>query len=241
MKASLPERVSSLRERLSLLKGLAANATEAGDLAALRKELAPPASTLSELVQRQSMLETLGVGVTPPHSLAVVRKRAAGIREKFRADRKSSTLKKGLGWTSLLTEAGAALKDVESALQEGWRGFRSQIHAGDTPAVIEKRIARTPGNIQALARYQQAHARFSALFLLPPTSPATVESARQIAAELADIAKTFDFDVSPEVKRFLAAVQAGGAPLSLLTSEVTTWLTDNDAGDGYLIRAADRS
>ncbi|RYG34157.1 hypothetical protein EON81_16310, partial [bacterium] len=153
MKDALPHRVSSLRKRLLLLQGLTANAVEAGDLAALRRELASPAATLSELNQRQTMLSSLGVGAADPPSLLATRKRALTLRDRFRADRKASTLKKGVGWTSLLGEAVAAVKDVDDALKAGWRDFRSKIFSGEPPSLIEKRIAKTPGNLQALTEY----------------------------------------------------------------------------------------
>lgn len=241
MKDALPERVSLLRQKLTRLQGLTANANEASELAALRRELAAPAEALANLVKQEAMLGGVGVKTKPPASLGNLRKKAATIREKFRAERKSAVLKKGTGWTTLLADGEAATKDVQSALQAGWREFRTSVYSGDTPAVIDKRIARTPQNIQALSDYHQVHAKFSALFLTVPASASTVEAARGLAAELEQIAGKFDFAVGDEVKRFLAAVQAGGASLDLLTDDVVTWLKDNEAADGYVIRALDRS
>lgn len=202
--------------------------------------VATPAETLASLVDRQKMLDAAGVKIQSPASLGAVRKKAATIREKFRAERKSAVLKRGVGWTNLLAESGAAVKDVETSLQAGWRDFRTTIHSGEAPGVIEKRIARTPQNIEALSQYQEVYSQFSALFLLPPTSPATVAKARELAQDLAKVAVKFNYDVSPDVKAFLAAVQAGGASLGLLTGDVLDWLAENNAADGYLIRASGR-
>lgn len=238
MKDPLPLRVSALREKLGRLQGLAANAKEASALAALQRELATPAQGLANLVQQQATLAKHGVEVKPPSSLGQVRKRAAALRAKFRADKKSATLTKGTGWTSLLAEGETAAKDVESALLTGWKDFRGAVYAGEAPATIEKRIARTPQNLQALAEYQKVHSQFSALFQSVPTTGAAVDDARKLAADLIRI--KFDFAVSDEVKQFLAAVQGGGAPISLLTEEVLKWLADNKALDGYSIRALGR-
>lgn len=240
MKDALPLRVSALREKLNRLQGLTANAKEASDLAALQRDLATPADTLASLVRQQTMLTEQGVNVKPPASLSQVRKRAATLRDKFRTEKKSTTLTKGTGWTSLLSEGGTAVKDVEGALSAGWKDFRTAIYAGDAPTIIEKRIARTPQNVQALVEYQRAHAQFSNLFLILPTNASAVTDAKNLATELVTISKKFDFAVSEEVKRFLAAVQSGGASLGLLTEEVLKWLADNKAADGYVIRALGR-
>jgi hypothetical protein len=240
MKEPLPLRVTALREKLGRLQGLAENAKEASALAALQRDLATPAQALANLVQQQKTLAEHGVEVKSPASLAQVRKRAAALRDRFRADRNSATLTKGTGWTSLLAEGEMAAKDVESALLLGWKDFRANAYAGDAPTTIEKRIARTPQNLQALADYQKVHAQFSALFQGVPSNGAAVVDARKLAAELVRISGQFDFAVSDEVKRFLAAVQGGGAPLSLLTDEVLKWLADNKAMDGYSIRASGR-
>lgn len=240
MRDALPLRVSALREKLTRLQGLATNAKEASDLAMLQRELATPAESLAGLIKQQAMLTGLGVQVLPPASLGNVRKRAAAVREKFRVEKKSTTLKKGTGWTSLLSDGGLAIKDVEGALLAGWKDFRTAVYAGDAPSVIDKRIARTPENVQALDDYRQVHAQFSALFQAVPSSPATVETAKKLAGDLVRISERFDYDVGDEVKRFLAAVQTGGAPLALLTDEVLKWLADNKAIDGYSIRALGR-
>lgn len=241
MKDALPLRVIALREKLTRLQGLTANAKEASDLANLRRELATSAERLATLIKQQAMLASAGVSTQSPPSLAMVRKRAATVGEKFRADRKSATLKKGTGWTSLLSDSETAIRDVEGALLVGWRDFRAAVYSGDTPSVIDKRIARTPQNVQALDEYQQVHTQFAAIFLTVAASPATVQTAKKLASDLAKVSEKFDFAVGEEVKRFLAAVQSGGAPLTLLTDEVLKWLADNKATAGYLIRASGRS
>jgi hypothetical protein len=240
MKDALPVRVKGLREKLERLQGLAANAKEASALAALQRELATPAQILASLEKQLTALAEQGVDVKPPASLGQVRKRATGLRDRFRVDRKSATLTKGTGWTALLTEGGNAAEDIEAALLTGWKDFGAAVYAGDAPTTIARRIARTPQNLQALAEYQRAHAQYSALFQALPTDGSAVGEAKKLAGDLATISGKFDFAVSGEVKRFLAAVQAGGAPLALLTDEVLKWLADNKAMDGYSIRASSR-
>jgi hypothetical protein len=240
MKEALPLRVSALRDKLTRLQGLTENAKEASDLAVLQQELTVPAKTLADLVGQHRMLSEKGVTIKVPTSLGQVRKRASALREKFRAERRSTTLKKGTGWTSLISEGDTAIKDVEGALLAGWKNFRTMIYSGDAPSVIEKRIARTPQNLQALNEYQKAYSDFAAQFQSLPPNATTVEMVKRLAVDLASISAKFDFAVGDDVKRFLAAVQSGGAPLVLLTDEVLKWLADNKAADGYLIHASGR-
>jgi hypothetical protein len=240
MKDALPIRVTALQDKLKRLQGLEANAIEARDLSALKLDLEAPTQVFSNILKQKAMLTNQQVIVTLPSSLAQVRKRASTLREKFRAEKKSTTLKKGTGWSSLLTEEADAIKEVEAALLKGWKDFRSTAYAGDPPTVISKRIARTPENVQAERQYEETYTQFASLFQTLPSDTATVSKARTLAANLVSIAAQFNFAVSEDVKRFLDAVQNGGAPLILLTDEVKKWLAENDAADGYSIRASSR-
>lgn len=239
MTVTLALRTAALRDKLTQLDDLSSNAQEASNLSTLRTELSGPVQTLSALVQRQDLLIKSGVPVQERESLRVVRRRADGVRERFRSDRKSSTLKKGTAWKSMLTETDQAAKEIEQSLSAAWKEFRSSLFSGDAPGKIDASLARTPENIEALKAYRALYETFTRLFQTPPASPEVVDEARRLAAELVRIAGHFDFDVAPDVKRFLEAVQAGGAPLSLLTPEVVVWLQRGQSMDGYRIRAVE--
>jgi hypothetical protein len=240
MKDALPIRVSALQDKLDRLQGLKANAIEARDFSALKLDLEAPTQVFANLLKQKAMLTNQQVIVNLPSSLAQVRKRASTLREKFRAEKKSTTLKRGTGWSSLLTEEAGAIKEVEAALLKSWKDFRSTAYAGDPPTVISNRIARTPENVQAERQYKETYTQFALLFQTLPSDASTVSKARTLAANLVSIAAQFNFAVSGDVKRFLDAVQNGGAPLILLTDEVKKWLAENDATDGYSIRASSR-
>lgn len=239
MTASLPGRLTELKEKLGRLNSLASRKQEASNLSGLRTDLGEPVQTLSALTLRQKVFEDLGVPVSAPDSLGVLKKRAEGVREKFRAERSSATLKKGQAWKLMLADLTSATADVDKSLGAAWREYRSTLFAGDAPAKIKGVLASTKGNLDALVAYQQTHEAFTKLFQSQPTDPSVVERASSLAAELVRIAARFDYDVKPEVKVFLAAVQAGGAPLALLTDEVLDWLKSGDAIDSYRIRAAE--
>jgi hypothetical protein len=239
MTASLPARVAALREKLGRLETLSSKAAEASDLSGLRTDLSEPVQVLTALTKRQALFKDLGIPMASPESLGTLRRRAGSLREKFRSARTSATLKKGTAWKIMLTEAATASADIDKSLGAAWRGYRSALFAGDPPGKIVGSLAGTQGNLDALNAYRLTHEAFTRLFQTLPADPTVVERARSLAAELVRIAGRFDFDVKPEVKAFLEAVQAGGAPLSLLTPEVLEWLRTGDAMDSYRIRAAE--
>ncbi len=174
-----------------------------------------------------------------PGSVPILPFRAEAIQEKFRTDRTSASLKKGQAWKNLLAEAGRASDDMEQSLTTGWKAYRATLFAGDTPTKLSGTLAATKGNTEALEAYRLTYDAFTRLFLLAPTDPSVIERAKGLAAELKLMAGRFDFKVKPEVKLFLAAVQAGGAPLSLLTAEVFEWLESTGGMDSYRVHAAE--
>lgn len=239
MTASLPTRVAALREKLSRLENLSSKAAEASDLSSLRGDLTQPVQALTALVERHALFQSLGVPANTPDSLVSLRRRAESVRDKFRVDRTSATLKKGTAWKVMLDETTTAAADVDKALNAAWRDYRSRLFSGETPSKIAGSLARTQGNIEALDAYRLTHEAFTRLFQTLPSDPSVIERVQGLALELSRIAERFDYDVDPEVKAFLEAVQAGGAPLSLLTPDVLAWIKAGDGMDSYRIRAAE--
>ncbi|MDB5470156.1 MAG: hypothetical protein JWR84_1716 [Caulobacter sp.] len=239
MSSHLPSRVSALREKLGRLEAISSKAAEASELSGLRTDLTDPVQKLTALTNRQSLFNEHGVKTTAPESLEKLRQKAHAVRERFRAVRTSATLKKGQSWKVLLAETSTATSDVEKALTTSWRDYRSTLFAGDPPTKVAGTLAGTKENLQALEAYKVTYEAFSRLFLLVPSDPSVVQKAKSLAAELVLIGKRFDFDVIPEVRAFLAAVQAGGAPLGLLTPKVMDWLKEGGGMDSYRVRASD--
>lgn len=239
MTASLPARVAALREKLDRLKSLSSKTAEASDLSGLRGDLDQPARAVAAMVKRHSLFQSLGVPTTAPESLSNLRQRAESMRGKFRGDRTSATLKKGTAWKSLINEATAVSSDLDKALNAAWRNYRSILFAGDPPNKVRGSLAQTPRNKAALEAYSETYDAFTRLFQTFPTAPMVIERVQGLALELVRIGERFDYDVDPEVKTFLEAVQAGGAPLSLLTPAVLAWMKAGDGMDSYRIRAAD--
>jgi hypothetical protein len=241
MSTSLPARTKALRDRLVALDQLGANVVESGLLEDLRSDLAAPAAELSRALDQRALLVDSGITAAAPATLDAVQKRAASLLEKFTAEKKATTLKKGVGWANLVRDIKAAASDVAVMAVKSWKAYRQEVFTGEAPGVVKGRIAFTPANGAAFKSYEQLHQAFRAEFERLPADRAAIERVRSLAAELTETAKGFDYDVPAEVKRFLEAVQSGGATLDFLTDTVRTWLTDNHAFASYRIlpRGAD--
>lgn len=235
MSTSLPARTKALRERLVALDLLGANVEETGLLEDLRSELAPFVAGLSRALDHRALLLGSGIETPEPPSLEPARKRAATLLDRFTAERKAAALKKGTGWANLLKEIKTASTDVSDSVVHTWKGYRQTVFTGEAPALVKGRIAFTPANNAAFKTYEQLYQTFRAEFDKLPVDQAAIERVNALAARLTETAKEFDFDVPIDVKRFLEAVQSGGAKLDLLTEAVLKWLNDNDAFENYRI------
>jgi len=241
MTLSLPSRATALRERLVELDKMGSNVTEAHNLEGLRVEIAARAGKLGAQLDKQAVLDAANIAVAPPASLIAVRKRATSLLGKFVADTKAATLKRGQGWTALLGEIDLASREVATAVLSAWRAHRAAVYAGDTPAAIRGKLARTRANDLAFETYQALYARLKAAFDDLPSENGDIDRVGSLAAQLETAAQAFDFDVPSEVKQFLEAVlSVGGAPLSLLTPEVWQWLEANGSLASYTIRSTGR-
>lgn len=241
MSTTLPARAKALRERLVALDRLGANVEETRLLADLRSDLEQPAAELSRALEQFALLKGSGIETPEPSSLATARKRAATLVERFKEERKAATLKKGSGWSNLLKEIKAASIEVSSAIERSWKEYRQNVFTGEAPSLVKGRIAFTPANNAAFRAYEELHRAFRSEFEKVPADKAAIERVKYLAARLSETAKAFDFDVPADVKRFLEAIQTGGAKLDLLTDAVLEWLKENNASDNYRIvsRSAD--
>lgn len=241
MTSSLPIRAAALRERLVELDKMSSNVTEAHNLEGLRVEIAARAGKLGAQLDKQAILVDANIAVPPPASLVAVRKRATGLLEKFVADNKAATLKRGQGWTALLGEIDVASRQLATAVLSAWRAHRVAVFAGDTPADVRGKLARTKANDEAFRIYQDLYARLKAAFDDLPGVKGDIDRVGALAAQLEQAAQAFDFDVPAEVRQFLEAVlSVTGASLALLTPEVREWLEANGSLESYTIRSTGR-
>jgi hypothetical protein len=243
MSTSLPVRAKALRQRLVALDQLGANVQETSLLEDLRSDLAPLMAELNRALDQRRLLVDAGIETADPPSLETARKRAATLFERFTSERKAATLKKGTGWANLLKEIKGASTDLSASVIKSWKGYWQNVFTGESPAVVRGRIAFTPANRATFKAYEELHQAFRAEFEKLPADKAAIDRVQALAVKLTETATGFDFDVPAEVKRFLEAIQSGGAKLDLLTDEVLKWLKENNAFDNYRVvpRSADGS
>jgi hypothetical protein len=241
MTAALATRVSNLRSRLEALDRAASNVAEVSALEGLRAGLSARAEKLGSELAKQHILTAAHIAVAAPSSLTAARKRGSGLLEKFKGEPKAATLKRGQGWNALLNEVDNAGRDLASAVAAAWKGHRQAVFAGETPAQIRGKLARTPTNDEAFEKYEVLYTRLKSAFDALPPDAATIAATKKIAEDLEKVAKDFNFDVPADVKQFLEAVLSiKGAPLSLLTPSVLDWLRSSGGLDSYAVRSTGR-
>ena len=207
----------------------------------MRVEIASRAEKLGAQLEKEALLASGNITVAHPASLIAARKRATGLLERFVANSRPATLKRGQGWTALLREIDVASRELAAAVVSAWRAHRAIVFAGDTPAALRGKLARTKVNDEAFRTYEALYARLKAAFDDLPGDKGDFDQVRALAAELEQVAQAFDFDVPAEVKQFLEAVlSVTGAPLALLTPEVRQWLEANGSLESYTIRSTGR-
>ena len=240
MTASLPQRAAELKGRLSRLHDLSAKVQEASDLERLRQDLTRRVEKFQPHMQKQVLLQANAVAAASPATVVRMARRAAGLLEKFQAEPTAATLKKGKIWQTLLDELDEAGSELSENVLTAWRRARRDYFAGDTPATLRGRLARTAENVRALDQYRVLHQALDTAFLAAPADQATIDQVKRLAKQLE--AQTFNFDVPEAVKKFLEAVQSvAGAPLDLLTPEVIDWLKANQSFGAYHIIASSRA
>lgn len=241
MSSSLPARTKALRERLATLDQLGSNLKETGLLDDLKSELAPRVAELSRAHDQSQVLVNSGIEWITPASLDTVRKNAAVLHQKFAAENKAATLKKGVRWTNFIKDIRVASTEINASVVNRWKVYLQSSFTGESPRVINRRIALTPKNKAALKDYERHYQEFRTALDRLPSNEVDIQGVRALATRLTETAKAFDFNVPDEVKHFLEAIQSGGATLYLLTDTVKAWLEENDVFDSYIIRSADGS
>jgi hypothetical protein len=239
---SLARRAADLKVRLSHLQDLSSKVEEASNLERLRQDLNRHVDKLQPQLQKQAVLQAHDISVALPAGVVKMARRADGLLEKFKSEPSAATLKKGQTWRTLLDELDGAASELSQAVQATWRRSRASFFAGDTPATLRGRLARTADNDRALEQYRTLHQELDAAFNAAPTDPAAIDQVKRLAKQLEAAAHAFNFDVPEAVKAFLEAVQSvAGASLDLLTPEVVDWLKTNHSFDTYRISARSRA
>lgn len=187
-----------------------------------KQDLVPADATLVEEVRAANS------AVVPLTVLAAQRLAAEGVQ---------GLLQGGL-WPQLLNSADSANEKTTEVVRQTWRKFLASIGEISPPDALERLAPRTPGNDLALSDYRRSYAVFLSLSRQDvPSDSAVVDSVRGTVDALRQARSRLTLSAPDAVRRFLEAVDAGGASLQLLTSEVLQWLTEHDDIARFAIRS----
>ena len=234
------DETQKVRERLTRIEAASASVEEAFALSNKKKELQELVEKLASLSKIRVVLQRGGVPMTKPPETGKAQKLCQQVLTRFLDSPKATTLVDGQRWKKLHSTVSTLVDEEENCQKQAWRTyFSTQLFGGLSPERISQTIVRTlPENKKALERYKIAYASFLGYRNVVPTTPEDFENVQKYSKELSEIRFIENEDVPAAVREFFSATAtAYGANLDLLTSEVMSWLRDNDMLKNYTVRA----
>jgi hypothetical protein len=233
----LLEQARDLTERLKRAEAARTNIEEAHALETIRTELSQRLERIQTSGQRIALLRSNGVPVSASPTVDAARAKVKDVSEKYTVAPTSKTLRQGRRWTSLIETLDSASESIAQRIVDEWKQyFASALFGGAPPDQIRQRLAMTPQNESALARYTDLYRRFIAFRTRSPAAQSEVDEIRSISDQLEAI--SFTENVPDAVRTFFAATAtAEGATLNQLLPEVWEWLRENRLLDTYVVKA----
>ena len=229
-----------IRERLTRIEAASASVEEAFALSNKKKELQELVEKLASLSEIRVVLQRGGVPMTKAPETGNAKKLCQQVIARFVESPKATTLVVGQRWKKLHSTISTLVDEEENRQKQAWRAyFSTQLFGGLSPEQLSQTIVQTlPENKKALERYKSAYASFLGYRNVVPTTPQDFENVQKYSRELSEIRFIENEDVPVAVREFFSATAtAYGANLDLLTSEVMSWLRDNDMLKHYTVRA----
>jgi hypothetical protein len=223
-------------ERLRQAEAAQGGVAESEQLDALQEEFSEAARPLLETLTKCAVMRKAGIAVTAPATLPKMRGKIDNAANLFREDPKSSTLKQGKRWPTLLGAVEDLSDAVRSALDASWKAYtQTGLFVGASYEEEDRILAKTPQNIQALKQYRPLYQEFVTLRASPPQREEDLARLRELSEQLGQI--EFERKVPPAIRTFLQASSTPqGATLHQLTDEVRKWLEAQNLLDRYVIR-----
>jgi hypothetical protein len=233
---ALLERANQALNSLDEISEAKSEQAEASELGKHLKEFEDVA--LKAVGESHGRSELIEFGVPLPKvSLGQTLRRVDEVIDRFEQDPSPATLRKGRKWQQCLDDLSELAINCEHSRRQGWGEFLSELFTGESPEKIKARLAMTPENKIAVAKYEVAFGKKVALQREKQITSESVVRAQAIALELQEAFKEINFGVPVAVKKFIDAVASyDGAPLSLLTPEVFDWLRDENILESYSVR-----
>jgi len=157
------------------------------------------------------------------------------IKERFVKTPLRSSLVKDSDWPRLIGGLKELTLEIKINCRQGWSNFKQEYFSGHSPEMLELSVVKTQKNITLLADYKKLHREL--VFLDKENEKLdSIKTFKTKGKLLQAIAKELmEFQAPDEVKKFLMAISGSGAPLELLTEEVTIWLKEQGLSSKYRI------
>ena len=234
---SLSSRIDSLSAQLERLSVAGRTKDESETLQKRIKEVDKLHADLKANTAKIALLKKQRADVTVPKLPEQARLKLASIKQRFESQPNSAELTSGKDWTAFLGELEKIVLQTRSGLTETWAKFVKEKVTTDTPDTIEAQIAKTPANLKSLQEYRRHHLAIRDAAKKVPESAHEIDHLLRLVTALGESYQRFDFDVPEPVKKFLHAINAGGAPLELYSSTVQIWLAEGGTTANYRIVA----
>ena len=159
-------------------------------------------------------------------------------REKLENGLNVQSLSEENLWTKLTSLAATSNEAIETSAKNIWMQFVDSLGHVDTPNELESRMLKTPANVTLIEQYKLHFNRYqSALRLRLPESLEAKSAIESMVSTLNDFRSQLQSNAPDSVKRFLKAVDGGGAQIDLVTSEVLEWLKSNDDPNRFVVKS----
>ncbi len=239
---TLIERIEKLAERAVKLSERDARRAESRKLQDLRDKVKPFNRDLGQEVQQLRLLKDEGIYPALDLSEAsAAQTRLETLLQRFAAQRNAESLTRGRDWTCFEEAVKTNTRKTSKALKDAWQQYLDNAYTGERPDDLADSLPQTEHNLKQLKAYHTAHDDLRGLRATLPGERADFDRVRDLLRKLNDIAQSFERDVPEAINCFLRAVNAGGADLDLLTTEVMDWLCEQNKSGRFRVVAKDSS
>ncbi|MEU4776677.1 hypothetical protein [Micromonospora sp. NPDC023633] len=198
-------------------------------------------ASLKDCVRIGEQLSSLDVEYARPAISPAARKAIPNLRraatEAANPNRELAERLRGGAFQDALAAAGVTVSLLERALIRAATEEQRRLK----PADLDRPIPAMPGHESLQIRINRIQLSLSRPYTgTAREAPAAVERWRQDSTDWAEVRAEIDrrmAELPPEIKAFVEAAAGGsGAPWSLVTPAVRTWLDSEGNGEGYGVR-----
>ena len=155
--------------------------------------------------------------------------------KKFSDEPIRDSLVSGKTWPQFNKALNEIREEIISRTDDSWRMFLNSFTSGNSPETLAASIVPTRENSELLDEYRGLY-RQVRMFGSDAKTREGIQEIKTLGARIQKIVQQLsDFDAPEDVKKFLKAINSGGASLELLTNEVLQWLSNNKYLERYKI------